>query len=295
MKQLKNRLSLCIILLFSFLSFSCNHLLYPASRESYLDKKYIKPKPPMDLFIPVGDLGEKIHAWYFETQAKDKKGTVVHFHGNGQNLTTHFLFFLWVTQMGFDYYIFDYRGYGQSDGEQAAQQKTVEDGLAILRYVQSRSEKIPLIAIGQSLGSNVLVRTLQELSPNEQPDMVVFDSSFISYKAAARSTLKQKWFLYPLIPLTYLAISDEWSGNQKLDQNPNVPALFFHGGSDLMIRQELGEDNFKNWKGPKVFVTDQEGQHTSAFGDNRFMNKNKEIFLKCFEKIKNPIEFMACL
>ncbi len=273
-----------IILLSSFLVFtSCNHLLYPAERSSYIEAKYIKPSP-QNIYISVSET-EKIHAWHFTSESKIKKGIVLHFHGNGQNLTTHFQFFRWMTQFGFDYIVFDYRGYGQSSGQQATQKTTVQDGLAVIKYVKENFKNLPFITIGQSLGSNVLVRTLQDIDPLLYPDMVVLDSSFLSYRAAARSILKQRWFLYPIIPLTYLAIDDDFSAAQNLKKNPIIPALFFHGTDDVIISTDLGKQNFELWPGPKHLILNQGGGHIAAFGDARFANKNKEILLSCFEQI----------
>lgn len=283
MTLMKKHLCQFIILLFSFLFFtSCNHLLYPAVREPFIDKKFIRPQPPVDVWIPVNKT-EKLHAWYFESSAKNKKGQIVHFHGNGQNLTTHFMFFKWAVDLGFDYYIFDYRGYGQSSDDQATQEKTVQDGQAVLRFVYSKNPQLPVIAVAQSLGTNVLSRTLQEIEPSFYPQMVVFDSSFLSYQAAARSTLKQRWFLYPLIPLTYLVLDDTWSGYVQTAKSPVLPALFFHGASDSMIRMELGQQAYDLWPGPKQWILDSDGTHTGTFADPRYAQKNREIFLKCYE------------
>ncbi len=284
-----------IVLLSSFLIFTgCNHLLYPAERLPYIEAKYIKP-PPQDIYISVNET-EKIHAWYFAAESKIKKGVVLHFHGNGQNLTTHFQFFRWMTQFGFDYIIIDYRGYGKSSGEQATQEKTVQDGLAAFKYVKENFKNQPLIAIGQSLGSNVLVRTLQDLDSKLYPDLVVLDSSFLSYQAAARSILKQRWFLYPIIPLTYLAISDDFSAKKNIEKTPLIPALFFHGTADITIAAELGKENFDLWRGPKAFVSNEGGVHIAAFGDPRFAPTNKEILLNCFDLVltKKMDQFNQC-
>ena len=278
----------------------CNHLLYPADRQPFVLQKSLRPVP-QDVHIPVFKELENpfLHAWYFPAQSKAKKGLVVHFHGNGQNLTTHFLFMSWITDYGYDYLIFDYRGYGASSDESASQQKTVEDGLAVFRYLSDNFKDTPIIAFGQSLGSNVLVRTLQELNKKklkeQLPALVVLDSSFLSYQTAASSVLGQRWFLYPLKPFAYFLLSDEWSAENELQQTPPLPALFFHGTADPTINYELGMKNFKLWPGPKIFSTQQGGSHTSAFSDTRFAD-SRAIFLHCTElALKNPAQIEECL
>jgi uncharacterized protein len=280
-----------------FVLTACNHLLYPAVREPFISKKFLAP-PPQELAITVPNTDHKsyLHAWYFPAQSKIKKGFVVHFHGNGENLTTHFNYFRWMTTLGFDYLIFDYRGYGQSSDEQATQEKTVQDGLAVFNYIHQQFAPTQLVAIGQSLGSNVLVRTLQEIPLDHQPQMVVLDSSFTSYQSAASSALSQRWFLYPLIPLAYLAIDDTFSAQKTYDKTPKIPALFFHGTKDTLINKENGIENYEMWPGPKALVLNEGGLHTSAFGDQRFINSNKEILLNCFSYIieKRTADFTDC-
>lgn len=264
----------------------CNHLLYPADRFPYIVPMQIKPRPT-DVRIPVGEASqnESLHAWYFKQTQKERKGIVVQFHGNGQNLTTHFLFFKWMIDHGYDFLIFDYRGYGASSGEKATQQKTVEDGLAVFDYLHKTYPGVPIVAVGQSLGSAVLGRTLQELKRvNSQllPQFVVFDSSFISYQGAARSILSQRWFLYAVKPFTYFVIDDDWSPKANLENQPSIPALFFHNSGDSLIRLDLGQDAFDEWKGPKYFVQDDNGGHTSAFGEPRFV-QNKVTLIRCLD------------
>lgn len=275
----------------------CNHLLYPAVREPYIARRYLKPSPE-ELLISIPGMTDKsfLHAWYFPAESKIKKGFVVHFHGNGENLTTHFNYFRWMTTLGFDYLIFDYRGYGQSSDENASTEKTVQDGLAVFNFIHQKYAPTQLIAIGQSLGSNVLVRTLQELDSQKLPQMVVLDSSFISYQAAARSVLTQRWFLYPLVPLSYLLIDDSFSAKKNYDKTPHIPAVFFHGTADSLIKKENGIENYERWPGPKVLVLNEAGQHTSAFADRHFMNLNKEILLNCFSYVneKRTVDFSNC-
>lgn len=298
----------------AFFFTGCTHLLYPADRFPYYDQTKLRPRPtetlvPIDTFyehtgpnsksIFTENAGE-LSTWYFPSQIPQKKGVVLHFHGNGQNLTTHFLFFIWVVNNGYDYMIFDYRGYGNSSDAEATPEKTVQDGMTMLKYVKERFPDMPIIAIGQSLGSNVLVRSLQELNsrPHLQkylPQMVLLDSSFLSYKEAASSVLSQRWFLYPLKPFAYLAMEDKWAASEKISNTPALPALYFHGNKDKTVNIELGRENFEKWPGPKVFVELPDGGHTAAFGDQRFFKDSRLNFLRCTDAtIEKKTGFESC-
>ncbi len=286
-----------IFVVLSLLFFGgCTHLLYPADRHAFSDPAKMRPVPN-EIYIPLEDKSSFLHAWHFPALVKSK-GLVIHFHGNGQNLTTHFLFFNWLADHGYDYLIFDYRGYGASSDQAATPEKTVEDGEAIFKYAAVNFPNLKVIAIGQSLGSNVLVRTLQELNEKKLnhylPKLVVLDSSFLSYQQVARSVLSQRWFLYPLKPFTYLTINDTWSAKKKPEQTPALPALFFHGTADPIVNYDLGKKNFNLWPGPKLFSEQVNGGHTSAFGEVRFIDSRK-LLLRCMENaLSATVPFESC-
>lgn len=44
------------------------------------------------------------------------RGTVLHFHGNAANISNHVLQVEWLPDRGFNLLVFDYRGYGISQG-----------------------------------------------------------------------------------------------------------------------------------------------------------------------------------
>ncbi len=301
------------LLFFCLFTTGCTHLLYPADRFPFVDATKLKPEPlqkvvsvenfkidtSADSKFLFATASGGLHTWLFPSQTPTRRGLVLHFHGNGQNLTTHFMFFVWVINNGFDYMIFDYRGYGASSDDAATPIKTVQDGMTMLKYVRDSNPGIPIIAIGQSLGSNVLVRSLQELNSQESlqkylPDMVVLDSSFLSYQQAGSSTLSQRWFLYPLKPFAYLTLDDSWAAIKKPESTPSLPALYFHGANDLMIREELGKANFEKWPGPKAFVQ-VPGGHTSAFGDPRSVRSSRLQLLSCFDAVVSKSkDFASC-
>ncbi len=284
-----------LILISSLGLTGCNHLLYPADREAFVKKELIVPEP-IELMIPIADDKAEpyLHAWLFKSKSQKPKALIIHFHGNGQNLTTHFMFFRWLIDYNYDYLIFDYRGYGLSSDKKASQEKTIQDGLAVFHHIEKHFKNVPVIAIGQSLGGNVLARTLQEMNQQKKklPVMAVFDSTFLSYKNAGSSVLSQRWFLYPLKPLAYILIDDTWSAKKEVDQSPPLPALFFHGTKDPIIKYHLGTDAYNRWPGPKHFMAQDGGFHTSAFGDKNFIH-NRPLILSCFDsvlKIKGAFE-----
>ncbi len=267
----------------------CTHLLYPSDSNIYVAKEKLL-YPPEEIQIPIINTEtnqlEHIHGWYFKSR-NTTKGLIVHFHGNGQNLTSHFLFLGWITEYGYDYFIFDYRGYGSSTKISTDPFTTVQDGVRVIQYFKEKNPNFPIHAIGQSLGTNVLIRTLYELkkTPESLPKLVVLDSSFSSYQEAADSVLSQKWYLYPLRPFSYVLIDDTWSAHDIVEKIPPIPALFYHGKHDQMIQLKLGKNVYEKWPGKKSFILIENGGHTSAWSPQYFNVGRKALldFIQSYE------------
>ena len=115
-----------------------------------------------DVFFTAED-GTKLHAWKLSAQ-NEKRGTIFFLHGNAQNLSYHVANVYWLAERGWEIFIMDYRGYGLSQGvpDFASVQK---DALAGYQSVLSqRSDTLPVIVWGQSLGACIAINMVANLS-----------------------------------------------------------------------------------------------------------------------------------
>jgi pimeloyl-ACP methyl ester carboxylesterase len=273
------------VLLFSLGLAGCSSLLYHPTFEEHFPTSKFNLKPD-DVWIPVGDT-DRIHGRYFHAKdTQSPKGVLVFFHGNGENLSSHYLSLVWVLSHGYDYFIFDYRGYGQSPGDPTPE-GTVEDGKAAVEWVYGKNPNLPLIIFGQSLGGAIAMRTVIDLKSQRVPiRLVVIDSGFASYKAAARNVLAQHWLTWIFQPFTYLALSDSAAPGERVSEISPVPMLFMHGDRDKVIDISLGEKAYEMARPPKEFWKIPGGEHTDALWRKepdtrkRFLNYLDRMFAK---------------
>ncbi len=126
--------------------------------------------------------GLALHGWWLPAEGT-ARGIVVHFHGNAANVTGHVGLIDWLPRLGYHVLMFDYRGYGRSEGR-VTRAGTIRDGHAAVDYAAGRPEArdLPLLAYGQSLGGAVAV-----VVAAERPDVraVVAESAFSSYRRIA--------------------------------------------------------------------------------------------------------------
>ncbi len=189
--------------------------------------------------------GESIHGWVVRPKDGLRLGTVIHFHGNAQNMTSHLGFSHWLAHKGFELVVFDYRGYGASRGV-ATRHGTVSDGVLVLRHFGVKLQRENLYVFGQSLGGAVGVSALA-LSQLPKVNAVILESTFASYRRLAQkklASLALTWLFQ--LPLSYL-ITDDYAPVDHLQELSHLPLLQFHGTSDPVVPYEQGKELFKRF------------------------------------------------
>ncbi len=271
-------------LLSFFLFFSCTHLFFQPDHFLYA--------PPEKLNLTYENIlfdskdGTRLHSWFLHSPIKEgREGLVVLFHGNAQNLSSHYLSVSWLVQYGYDVWVWDYRGYGLSQGE-ANSRGVYEDAQAALGYVEklySKKDYKNLILVGQSLGGNILTRALSEYPYQDKVDLLVLDSTFLSYQEMAKNRLKSVWFLWPFNFLSSLLISDEYSAKGHI-KKIKIPTLVIHGKKDPVVPFIFGEEIYRELEvNPKDFWAREEGKHIDTLGNSK--GDMKEEFLKLIGKL----------
>tara|TARA_R110002072_G_scaffold534_6_gene3936 strand:+ start:112563 stop:113324 length:762 start_codon:yes stop_codon:yes gene_type:complete len=208
----------------------------------------------------------RLHAWHLKTKAKKVKGLVLFYHGNAQNLSAHSLSIQWITKYGYDVFIFDYRGYGLSQGKPHLE-GVYQDGLFAFekaKEIQKVRGAQKFVAMGQSLGGNVLMQVLPKIQ-DRGIDHVVLDSTFIDYKEIAFEKLKEVWITWPLSPLAYLLVSNSHSPEANIALFTR-PTLVIHSKADRVIPYEMGREVYsKLTMKNKTFWTLENAPHISVY------------------------------
>ncbi len=221
--------------------------------------------------------GTKLHGRFIPAVG-NALGTVIHFHGNAQNLTAHTSFVDWLPQQGFNLFVFDYRGYGRSEGS-PSRRGIHRDALAALATVQSIAEVDPtkLLVFGQSLGGAIAVSAL---GSTNLPGLcgVAVDSSFESYKAIAKDHAPDL--------LASLFIRNTLNPIKVVATLAPTPLLVIHGTADRVIPYARGKALFDAAGDPKQLWTVPEGRHTDALMTYAptYRPALVEFFKACLEK-----------
>ena len=169
--------------------------------------------------------GTRLNGWFFESQLESAPTTIIFFHGNGGNITNVGWMGQRFAKHGFNVLLFDYRGYGASEGVAANEADLYADGDAAVAFVKSRgipSEQIVLY--GQSLGTTIAA----DVASRGKFGAVVLESGFSSASSLATSAL-------PWLPRwLHFVGKNRFESARKL-ANVRSPILIAHGDPDRTI------------------------------------------------------------
>ncbi len=207
--------------------------------------------------------GTLLSGWWLPA-AGEAKGTVVHCHGNAENMSTHVRFAEWLPAAGYNLFVFDYRGYGKSAGS-PGRRGVALDAAAALRWAAQRPGVDPdrLLLWGQSLGGTAGLQGV--LLSGVPVGGVLIDSTFESHRKIAGEKLRDfPWFLQPLRLVLPLLISGGYDADDALRALPSIPVVFLHGSADRVVPSHHSEALHRLAKEPKELWLIPGARHTEA-------------------------------
>ncbi len=218
-----------------------------------------------DLRLKTRD-GVSIAAWYIPHP--DPKGSVLFCHGNAGNMSDRLHSIKLLHDMGFSIMIFDYSGFGLSEGR-PTERGTYEDADAAWRYLIETKREPPerVVLFGRSLGGAVAIELAKRLmnlptGPGKsgvagavpQPAGLAVESTFTSLLDIGRVH-------YPFLPIRLL-LTYRYASIEKVG-NISCPKLFMHGRDDTVIPLSNGRKLFEAAAEPKQFI-ETPGEHNEA-------------------------------
>ena len=233
-----------LLLFFIVTTTGCSHVFYQPSPKHYLNPSQFKLQYE-DIYFPSKD-GTMLNGWFFPAKTAKPKGTIVQFHGNAQNISTHFFSLIWLIQEGYNLFIFDYRGYAKSEGK-PNQAGVYLDALAAMekgRELHLKAGGGKFVIYGQSLGGLISLRAIPDFKYYDDISLIVMDSTFSSYKRIAFDRTSHNWILFLISPLSYVLVSDEYASYKVFDKITK-PTLVIVGQKDPVIPQKFGKEIYK--------------------------------------------------
>lgn len=265
---------------------SCGSYYYYPTDRLYLIPEMMSYQK--EIHVIKGEGGVNLEAWHIPADTGSprlKKTILLQFHGNGENMTSHFSSLVWMVDYGYDLFAFDYRGYGISQGE-PDRELIYKDSIKVLEYVNELAKKrgYSIIVYGQSLGGAVSLRAVPDMKDKSRLKLVVADSTFASYNRVARDHLTG--LLYPLKLLSYLILTDDLSPDGHIKRISPVPLLVIHSRHDPTVYFHNGLEVYRNAAEPKYFMEVRGFFHTNwmLFGKSPDAKKLLAFFRRALSR-----------
>lgn len=188
--------------------------------------------------------GVRLHAWLIPGRTPT---TLLYSHGNAGNIADRLdIARLLTDQLGVGLFMYDYRGYGRSEGA-PSEEGLVRDALAA-RAALLREGVAPehVVYYGRSLGAAVTV----DLALAHPPRAIVLESPFTSVRAMANAVLPGAGYLF----------RTRWDSLAKVPHLA-APLLVLHGDADEVVPFTQGRTLFAAAPEPKTFFTIRGGRH----------------------------------
>ena len=225
-----------------------------------------------EVYFPAAD-GTQLHGWFIPGRGDD---TLVWFHGNAANISNRvYNIMLLYQHVGANVFIFDYRGYGRSDGK-PSEKGMYSDGEGVLEYLRSREDidHDRLVLFGRSLGGCIVA----ELAMAHRVKAVILESSFTSVDAMARYNRPTIAFFIP----SRLLIKSRFDSIKKM---PFIhsPVMVVHGDKDVTVPIHMGRELFNAANEPKQFYEIKGATH-----DDTHIVGGEAYFKALRDFIENP-------
>lgn len=193
----------------------------------------------------------RLHGWY--VPCPSARGVILFCHGNTGNISHRLELLEILNRLHYDVFIFDYRGYGKSEGV-PSEQGTYLDALAAWHYLINVREKTAaqIVVLGRSLGGAIAARLAAEVGPRA----LILESSFRSMPLLASE-------LYPYLPINMLTRL-KYPTEQAL-AGVKCPLLVVHSIDDELIPFHHSQHLFDHFRGETKELLRIRGRHDDGF------------------------------
>ena len=194
--------------------------------------------------------GGFIEGIYFKVP--NSKGVVYYLKGNSRSIKGWGKFASDFLSNGYDFFMFDYRGFGKSKGRRT-QSTLFNDAEHIYKWLLEKYPENKIILYGRSLGSGIAAH----IASKNKPKILILDSPYFSFYYS----VKRFFFLFPLkLILRYDIRTDKYL------RDVVCPVYILHGDKDGIFPISHSR-KLKTLFSEKVTLLEIEGAHHNNLPD----------------------------
>ncbi|MEJ0105403.1 MAG: alpha/beta fold hydrolase [Bacteroidota bacterium] len=214
------------------------------------DYKYVFNQRFEEMNIKTGD-AVMLNGLLFK--ADTSKGLIFYLHGNAGSLKSWGEIAKTYTDLGYDLFMLDYRGYGKSEGKINSEGELHKDIQTVYNELRSRYDEKKIIVLGYSMGTGAAAK----LASSNSPNLLILQAPYYSLTDMMKHN-------YPIIPTFILKYKLE---TNKYLKDCRMPVIIFHGDRDEVIYYKSSIKLKELFKSGDTLVT-LKGQPHNGMSDN---------------------------
>jgi len=154
-------------------------------------------------------------------KADNSKGLIFYLHGNAGSVRTWGEVAKTYTDLNYDVYMLDFRGYGKSEGKITSEELLFQDLQTVYDELKSKYDESKIIVLGYSIGTGLAAK----IASVNNPKLLILQAPYYSLTDLMKHTL-------PIIPTFILKYKFE---TNKFITDCKMPVIIFHGNQDEVI------------------------------------------------------------
>ncbi|CAN5857122.1 alpha/beta fold hydrolase [soil metagenome] len=205
-------------------------------------------KPFKEISIPINET-DTISMVKFYPADSLRRGVVVYYHGNMENIEHYAPFAKNFTEKGYEVWMQDYPGFGKSRGDRT-EEKMYSQAMQVMKMAAATYGSDSIVIYGRSLGTGIAAYVASLSSCKK----LILETPYYSIPDLFNSFS----FIYPASYMSEYKIPT-W----KYLQDVQAPISIFHGDNDWIIPHRCAARLKQYLKPPDEFITIKKGGHNN--------------------------------
>lgn len=203
-------------------------------------------------------------------KADTSKGLIFYLHGNAGSLKEYGETAKIITDLKYDLFVLDYRGFGKSEGSIENQIQLFNDMQIAYDKIKSTYDENKIIIYGYSLGTGLAAK----LASTNKPRLLILQAPYFSYT----DIFKHKCPVIPTFLVRYKIETNKYITDCKM------PIIIFHGDKDNVIYYKSSIKLMKLTKpGDKLITLSGQG-HMGISHNHEYLKELKKILYPHYGK-----------